>query len=165
MSAPAAMSASRTVVAAGGPVQRRLRVRTFEAGLRVGPGGHQGRDHLGAHGEVTGPVGRDVQQTARALAVLTLLGDARGGETGVVREQPPEAGQIPGPDRLRDGDGQRVLRCQRLQSGLPLHARPRETAGPFSRATLRPPTKACAIAVKPDTRMTCPDATPGVASG
>jgi hypothetical protein len=50
-----------------------------------------------------------VQQTARALAVLTVLGDACRGQTGVVGEQLPESGQIAGPDRSGDGDGQRIL--------------------------------------------------------
>jgi hypothetical protein len=80
-------------------------VRTVEAGPGVGPGGDQGRHDLRTPGEVTGPVGRDVQQRARALAVLALLSDARRGQTGMVGEQPPQPGQIPGPYRLRDGDG------------------------------------------------------------
>ncbi|GGY41429.1 hypothetical protein GCM10010384_55500 [Streptomyces djakartensis] len=66
------------VVVAGGPVQRSFLVRALEAGVGIGPGGDECGHHLGPAGKVTGPVGRDVQQTACALAFLTLLGDARG---------------------------------------------------------------------------------------
>ncbi|GAA2260823.1 hypothetical protein GCM10010104_67830 [Streptomyces indiaensis] len=96
----------RHVVAAGRPVQRRLRVRPVETGTRIGPGGDQDRDRLGTAREVPRPVGRDVQQAAGAPAVLLLLGDACPGETGMLDEQLRQPAQVPAPDRLRDGYGQ-----------------------------------------------------------
>ena len=59
------------VVAARGPVQRSLGVRTGEARVDVGAGGDQRTDLGGRLGDVAGPVGDDVQQGPGLTALAT----------------------------------------------------------------------------------------------
>jgi hypothetical protein len=91
------------VVAAGGPVERRLGVRPGEPGVDVSPGFDQrgdGRRHVG---EVARPVRRDVQQRARHPGRV-VAAEPGAGETGVVGEELLQAIDVAGVDRFDDRD-------------------------------------------------------------
>ena len=95
------------VVAAGGPVQRRLGVGVEAAGrTRVGAGGHDAPHDLGPVREVTRPVRRRVEQRA----VAALVAEARRRQPRVGDEQAIERVEIAGLDGGRRLEDDRVVR-------------------------------------------------------
>src|ERR671918_455738 len=74
------------VVAARGPMQRRLGVGPGDAGVDIGTCRRQHRRGGGSVVEVAGPIGRDVQEGARAvLPAVAIHGtDPGAGQPGVV---------------------------------------------------------------------------------
>jgi hypothetical protein len=90
-------------------VQWGLGVGAHEGGVDVGAGTDEGLDGLPHVGVVTGPVGDDVEQRARALLAAFLTGDPRRGELGVILEKAAECGLVAGADGGADRGGERVV--------------------------------------------------------
>jgi hypothetical protein len=100
------------IVAAGRPVQGSLRVRTPEPGVDVGAGLDEGRHHLGAAREVSGPVGHDVQQGPGHAAWL-IVPDPDGRQRRMLGQQCPQAGDVTPVDRRHRRDRQVIVRADR----------------------------------------------------
>ena len=97
------------IITTRGPVQRGLTVGADETGVDVGARpderGHRG----GAVREMTGPVGRHVQQRA-GLAVVPDAGDRK---AGVISKESVECIEVTGPDCVSDRRHEWVSHRQR----------------------------------------------------
>lgn len=103
----------RDIIAARGPVERRLGVPSSKWGIDDCTRRDQGGDSSGSVREVTGPVRSDVQQRARRIAGdAGIVDDSHSRQVRVVTEQALQALDIAVANRSNHGDRERMVGLQ-----------------------------------------------------